>query len=43
MATYSELFDLRSDAGLRNRIAVAVCVAADTIRQEDAAAWARRS
>lgn len=35
MATYIELFNLRNDTGLRNRIAVASVVAAETIRTED--------
>jgi hypothetical protein len=35
MATYVELFNLRSDSELRNRIAVACVVAAETIRTED--------
>lgn len=34
MATYSELFELRSDSTLRNRVAVACIVAAETIRNE---------
>ena len=37
MATYSELFDLRSDSDLRNKIAVAVIIAAETIRNESGA------
>lgn len=37
MATYAELFDLRADSALRNRIAVACVVAAEAIRSEDAA------
>lgn len=28
MATYAEIFDLRSDSGLRNRVAVAVAIKA---------------
>lgn len=36
MAEYAELFNLRNDSGLRNRIAVACVVAAETIRTEDA-------
>ena len=35
MATYVELFNLRNDSELRNRIAVACVVAAETIRTED--------
>lgn len=35
MATYSELFDLRSDANLRNRITTAVAIQADVIRLEN--------
>lgn len=35
MATYVELFELRSDSTLRNRVAVAMIVAAETIRNED--------
>ena len=35
MATYAELFSLRNDSELRNRIAVACVVAAETIRTED--------
>lgn len=31
MATYTELFDLRSDSALRNRVAVAVAVKAQAI------------
>lgn len=31
MATYPELFDLRTDSGLRNRIAVAVSVKAQAL------------
>ena len=34
MATYAELFSLKNDSAFRNKIAVAVCVAADTIRIE---------
>lgn len=36
MASYTELFDLIQDSDLRNKVAVAVGVAADTIRVEDA-------
>jgi hypothetical protein len=35
MATYAELFDLRSNSPLLNRIMVACIVAAETIRGED--------
>ena len=35
MATYAELFDLRTNSELRNRIQVACIVAAETIRGED--------
>lgn len=31
MATYAELYDLRSDSGLRNKVAVAVAIKAQTI------------
>ena len=34
MATYTELFELRSASTLRNRVAVAMIVAAETIRGE---------
>ncbi len=34
MATYSELYDLFANSALRNRVAVACLVAADTIRGE---------
>lgn len=34
MATYSEIYDLQNEAALRNRMAVAVVIAADTIRAE---------
>ena len=37
MATYQELFNLHSNSELRNKIAVAICVAADDIRIEDGA------
>lgn len=51
MATYLEIFDLKSNASLRNRVAIAIAVAADTIRAEDPAtanhaarmAWASRA
>jgi len=51
MATYAELYDLFSNSALRNRVAVAVGVAADTIRLEDPQtpnhtqrlAWAKRA
>lgn len=50
MATYQELYDLYSNAALRNRVSVACVVAADAIRQEDAGvanhaarlAWAKQ-
>lgn len=35
MATYQELFSLRSNSGLLNRVAVACVIAAETIRTED--------
>ena len=35
MATYEELYNLQSDNSFRNKVAVAVGVAADAIRQED--------
>lgn len=31
MATYTELFDLRSDSNLRNRVAVAACIKAQAL------------
>ena len=34
MATYTELFNLRRDDGLRGRIASAIAIQADTIRTE---------
>jgi len=34
MATYNELFDLRADSTLKNRITVACIIAAETIRTE---------
>jgi len=37
MATYQELFELKSDSALRNRVEIAVWVAAETIRTEDGA------
>ena len=37
MAEYKDLFDILNNSTFRNRVAVAVCVAADTIRTEDAA------
>jgi hypothetical protein len=51
MATYSELFQLSLDPTLVQRMTVAVAVAADTIRLEDAATpyhaervqWAKRA
>jgi len=50
MATYTELFGLRNDSDLRNRIIVACIIAAEGIMAEDAAttghtqrmAWARQ-
>lgn len=35
MATYAELFELRGNSTLRNRVAVAMIIAAETIRGED--------
>ena len=35
MATYSELFGLWNESGLKNRITVAVIVAAESIQNED--------
>jgi len=35
MATYNELYTLTADSALRNRVRVAVIVAAQTIRGED--------
>lgn len=35
MATYMELFDLGSDSGIRNKVAVACMVAAKTIADEE--------
>jgi hypothetical protein len=51
MATYSELFDLRNNTALLNRITSAVAVQANVIRQEDAGVsnhanrlvWAKRA
>jgi len=37
MATYTELFNQGSDSAFRNKVSVAVCVAADAIRVEDVA------
>ena len=37
MATYTELFDLRNDSTLKNKITVACIVAAETIRTESGA------
>lgn len=37
MATYPELFGLQSSGDLRNRVAVAIIVAADAIRSESGA------
>lgn len=35
MATYAELYTLRSNSDLRNKVRIAVMVAAETIRTED--------
>ena len=35
MATYTELFDLRNNSGLQNRITVACVIQAEAIRSED--------
>ena len=35
MATYSELYDLRNNSALKNKVAIAVIVAAETIMGED--------
>lgn len=35
MATYAELYSLRNDSALRNKVAIAVVVAAETIMNED--------
>lgn len=35
MATYNELYGLRNNSELRNKVVVAVIVAAETIRNED--------
>lgn len=35
MATYSELYSLRHNASLRQKVIVAIAIAADTIRSED--------
>lgn len=35
MATYAELYNLRNDSALRNKVVVAVIVAAETIMNED--------
>ena len=51
MATYTELYDLRTDSALRNRVAVACVVAAETVRLESPSvenhanrlAWAART
>ena len=51
MATYTELYHLRSNAALRNRVAIAIGVAADLVRSESAAtanhaarlSWASRA
>lgn len=34
MASFSELFDIRNDSSLRNRITTAVAIQAETIRKE---------
>ena len=34
MAAYTELYDLRTDSALRNRVTVAVIVAAETVMNE---------
>lgn len=34
MATYAELFELRNNSGLKNKVTVAVIVAAEAIRSE---------
>ena len=36
MATYSELYGLWNESGLKNRVTVAVIVAAETVQGEDA-------
>ena len=38
MATYAELYDLRNDSELRNRVTTAVIIAAETIMNEPGAA-----
>ena len=35
MATYTELFDLKNNSALRNRVLVACAIAAETIMAED--------
>lgn len=35
MATYTELFGLTSDSALRNKVTVAVVIAAEVVRTED--------
>lgn len=37
MATYTELFNVRNDSALKNRVSVACVVAAEAIRVEDGA------
>lgn len=37
MATYKELYDLRTNSDLQDKVATAVAVAADTIQNEDGA------
>lgn len=34
MATYAELFDLRNDSALKNRVSAAVIIAAETVMNE---------
>ena len=36
MATYTELYNLRNDNALKNRVVVAVIVSAETVMDEDA-------
>lgn len=36
MATYVELFNLRNNSVLRNKISIAIIVSAETIRTDDA-------
>ena len=37
MATYAELYDLRNDSALRNRVTTACIIAAETVMNEDGA------